>query len=104
MRIDKLLWFLRLAKTRGQAQALIAEGHIRLNSRRIERPAQDVKLGDVLVLPLARGVTVIELLVMPARRGPPAEAQACFRVLDESATMPIAPCGNNTAPLGSRIP
>ncbi|HEX4847769.1 MAG TPA: S4 domain-containing protein, partial [Novosphingobium sp.] len=28
MRIDRLLWFLRLAKTRSLAQALVGEGHI----------------------------------------------------------------------------
>lgn len=103
MRIDRLLWFLRLAPTRGKAQALAAQGHIRRNGRRVERPAQEVGVGDILVLPLPRGVTVIELLAIPARRGPAPEAQACYRVLDEAAPMPIA-ASNNIAPLGSRIP
>jgi ribosome-associated heat shock protein Hsp15 len=103
MRIDRLLWFLRLAPTRSKAQALTAQGHIRRNGRRVERPAQEVGVGDILVVPLPRGVTVIELLAVPARRGPAPEAQACYRVLDEPASMPIAR-GNNTAPLGSRIP
>lgn len=103
MRIDRLLWFLRLVPTRSKAQALVAQGHVRRNGRRVERPAQETGVGDILVVPLPRGVTVIELLAVPARRGPALEAQACYRVLDEPAPMPIAP-GNNTAPLGSRIP
>jgi len=37
VRIDKLLWFLRLAKTRGVAQAMAEEGHIRVNGRRVDR-------------------------------------------------------------------
>lgn len=56
MRIDKLLWFLRLAKTRSAAQALVGAGHIRLNGKRVERTAQAVQAADVLVLPLAHGL------------------------------------------------
>lgn len=96
MRIDKLLWFLRLAKTRSAAQALVGEGHIRLNGRRVERCAQNVSAGDVLVLPVAQGVKVIALCALPARRGPAPEAQACYRVLDGSADNPIAAPENNS--------
>ena len=90
MRIDKLLWFLRFAKTRPVAQALAEEGHIRLNGRRVERSAQKISPGDVMVLPLPGGVCVIEVLTLPVRRGPAAEAMACYRVLDASRTNPIA--------------
>lgn len=88
MRLDKLLWFLRFTKTRGIAQSLVAAGHIRLNGRRIERAAQGVGIGDVLVLPLPHGVRVIELTAIPERRGPPTEARSCYRMLDESLTSP----------------
>jgi ribosomal 50S subunit-recycling heat shock protein len=91
LRLDKLLWFLRLAKTRAAAQERIATGHIRLNGRRVERSAQEVRVGDVLTLPLGAGVRVIELLALPARRGPAREALACYRVLDASAGLAIAP-------------
>ena len=90
MRIDKLLWFLRFAKTRGIAQGMAEEGHIRLNGRRIDRAHQKVATGDVLVVPLPSGVRVIELLILPARRGPASEAQACYRVLDWAPVLPIA--------------
>lgn len=90
MRIDKLLWFLRLAKTRSLAQALAAEGHIRLNGRRVDRAHQKIAIGDILVIPLGYGVTVIELLAFPTRRGPAPEAQSCYRVLDAAGTFPIA--------------
>ena len=43
MRIDKLLWYLRLAKTRSIAQRLVAEGHIRRNGARVDR-AQATRL------------------------------------------------------------
>jgi ribosome-associated heat shock protein Hsp15 len=90
MRIDKLLWFLRFTKTRSIAQAMVGAGHIRLNGRRIERAHQGVEIGDVLVLPLPSGVRVVELLVMPDRRGPAPEAQSCYRVLDEARPNPLA--------------
>lgn len=96
MRLDKLLWFLRFAKTRPLAQALAEAGHIRLNGRRVERSAQGVRVGDVLVLPLPAGVRVVEILALPDRRGPPGEAQACYRALDAGAEISIA-AGSNRA-------
>jgi len=97
MRIDKLLWFLRLAKTRSVAQAMAHEGHIRLNGRRIDRAHQKVAIGDILVIPLARGVQVVELLALPDRRGPAPEAQSCYRVLDAPRDLPIAAPNRNHA-------
>lgn len=90
MRLDKLLWFLRLAKTRSVAQAMAEQGHIRLNGRRVERSHQRVAVGDILVIPLPAGVRVIELLAIPVRRGPAPEARSCYRTLDESRDLPIA--------------
>lgn len=101
MRIDKLLWFLRLAGSRGFAQAWVLEGHIRLNGRRIEKPSAAVGCGDVLTLPMRgpiRGeVRIIEILALPTRRGPASEAQSCYRVLDASAGNPIA-AGKDNSP------
>ncbi|HZU62384.1 MAG TPA: RNA-binding S4 domain-containing protein [Novosphingobium sp.] len=90
MRIDKLLWFLRLCRSRPLAQALVEQGHIRLNGRRVERSSVTVKAGDVLVVPLPAAVRVIELVALPARRGPASEAQSCYRVLDEARLSPVA--------------
>lgn len=90
MRIDKLLWYLRLARTRPIAQAMVEAGHIRLNGRRVERSHTRVAVGDVLVVPLGLGVRVLEILLLPSRRGPAPEAQGCYRVLDATRNMPIA--------------
>ncbi len=95
MRIDKLLWYLRFAKTRSAAQTLVGAGHVRLNGKRVERAALPAQAGDVLVLPLPQGVTVIALIALPGRRGPPAEAQSCYRVLDGARENPIAAEQNN---------
>ena len=103
MRIDKLLWFLRFTKTRAIAQAMAEEGHIRLNGRRIERAHQKIAHGDVLVLPLAAGIKVVEVLALPVRRGPAPEAQACYRVLDEAWANPVAAPNTPLATPSGRI-
>jgi ribosome-associated heat shock protein Hsp15 len=82
LRIDKLLWFLRLAGSRSLAQEWVGEGHIRLNGRRIERASTAVRCGDVLVLPLRTQVSVIAVTRLPTRRGPAEEARGCYEVLD----------------------
>jgi ribosome-associated heat shock protein Hsp15 len=98
MRIDKLLWFLRLAKTRPLAQAIAEAGHVRLNGRRVERAHQKIAVGDVLVIPAGSAVRVIEMLALPARRGPASEAQQCYRVLDgRGHSLIAAPPGPNAA-------
>ncbi|PLK27197.1 RNA-binding S4 domain-containing protein [Novosphingobium sp. TH158] len=90
MRIDKLLWFLRLSPSRSLAQQWVLEGHIRVNGRRIDKPSAAIAVGNVMTLPMRSGVRVIEICDMPRRRGPATEAQACYRVLDDHSPKPIA--------------
>lgn len=100
MRIDKLLWFLRLAASRSFARAWVEDGHIRLNGQRVAKPSAVVAPGDVLTLPMRTRVRVIEVLALPARRGPPPEAQSHYRVLDEGGENPIA-ADSNQLPEGT---
>jgi ribosome-associated heat shock protein Hsp15 len=102
MRIDKLLHNLRFARTRGIAQRWIGEGHIRRNGARVTRLDQVIAIGDVLTLPLARKVVVIELLALPARRGPASEAQACYRALDANPAKAIG--GGQGQTEGTEVP
>ncbi|WP_147159435.1 RNA-binding S4 domain-containing protein [Novosphingobium sediminis] len=102
LRIDKLLWFLRFAGSRSLAQDWVAEGHIRLNGRRIERASTAVRCGDVLVLPLRSGVKVITVGHLPRRRGPVEEARGCYEVLDAAGTPPLA--GQGIQPEGLPLP
>jgi ribosome-associated heat shock protein Hsp15 len=78
LRIDKLLWHLRLSKSRSMAQTLVATGHVRVNGNRIEKPSIEVKVGDAITIPSAEGALAIRILIIPPRRGPAAEAQACY--------------------------
>ena len=85
IRLDKLLWFLRFARSRSLAQAIVAAGHIRLDGRRVTRPSCAVHVGQTLVLPVGERIEVIRLLALPQRRGPAPEAQACYLRLDPEA-------------------
>ena len=90
MRLDRLLFMLRFARSRTLAQRWIAEGHIRRNGERVTRQDLAVAVGDVLTLPLASRVVVIELLALPERRGPAAETRTCYRPLDAGRAKRIA--------------
>lgn len=85
IRLDKLLWFLRFARSRSVAQAMVGAGHIRLDGRRITRSSCAVHVGQTLVLPVGERIEVVRLLSLPLRRGPPTEAQACYRKLGADA-------------------
>ena len=85
MRIDRLLCFLRFVRTRGVARTLIEQGHIRHNGDRVMRTSRMVAVGDVLTIPLAGRVRLIEILSLPQRRGPAREARECYRELDPAS-------------------
>lgn len=81
LRLDKFLWFARLAKTRAFAQAVAEQGHLRISGRVVDRAHAAVRVGDVLSFPLHGRVRVIRILALPTRRGPPAEARECYEDL-----------------------
>lgn len=83
MRIDLFLHRIRLAKSRGLAQSLVAEGRTRIDGRRVEKPSEAVRVGSIIALPLRGQVRVIRVLALPPRRGPPAEARAAYEEIDE---------------------
>jgi len=78
MRLDKFLWFARLAKTRRIAQDIAGSGHLRINGRAVDRAHLAVAVGNVLSFPLHGRVRVIRIEALPARRGPAPEARACY--------------------------
>lgn len=81
MRIDRFLFFIRLVKSRTLAQSIVAEGHVRIDGKRVEKSSEDVRVGSVIALPLHERIRVLRVLVLPARRGPAAEARACYEEL-----------------------
>ncbi|MGH6781001.1 MAG: RNA-binding S4 domain-containing protein [Sphingomonadaceae bacterium] len=90
IRIDKFLWFTRLAKTRSLAQAVVTAGRMRITGRIIERAHAHVHVGDVLTFPLNGRVRVIRVEAIPERRGPALEAQMCYTDLSPAPAPPDA--------------
>lgn len=80
-RLDKWLWFARVTKSRTLAQTAISEGKIRLNKERVEKPAQTVKVGDVVTSRIRKDVQVFKIVGLGVRRGPAKEAQALYEDL-----------------------
>lgn len=81
IRIDKLLWYLRLASTRCAAQERVAAGYMRLDGRRIDKPGCAVSVGAILVFPTSSGVRSIRIDRLPLRRGNAGEAAAHYTEL-----------------------
>ena len=75
MRLDRYLFFVRLTKSRTQAQALIDTGRVRIDGHHVTKPSEEVKAGATVTLPLHGHVRVIRVTGMPTRRGPPADAR-----------------------------
>ncbi|WP_237477638.1 RNA-binding S4 domain-containing protein [Lichenibacterium dinghuense] len=80
-RLDKWLWFTRVVKTRSLAARLVTEGHVRINSVRVETASKSVKPGDVVTVALERHVRVLKVLAGGERRGPAPEAQTLYEDL-----------------------
>jgi ribosome-associated heat shock protein Hsp15 len=96
IRIDRLLVYLRFARTRSAAQGLIETRALRRNRIHVLRGSEQVRIGDVLTIAVGGHVRVIELLSLPARRGSPAEARCHYREvdgdnLDPKGQMSLAP-------------
>lgn len=84
LRIDRWLYYCRFFKTRTLASAAVAGGHVRLNGERAA-PGRRVTVGDRIDLARERLDYSLEVLAIPARRGPAAEAQACY--LEDAASV-----------------
>jgi ribosome-associated heat shock protein Hsp15 len=92
IRIDKWLWHARFFKTRSLAAKQVAAGHVRLNSDKISKPAQNVSPGDVLTFPQGRQIRVVRVEAIGERRGPAPEAQALYHDMTEKQeTVPDNP-------------
>ena len=81
MRLDRFLWFARLARTRDVAQAMACDGHLRLDGHAIDRAHAPVRVGNILTFFQGGRVRVLRVEALPHRRGPAPEAQGCYQEL-----------------------
>jgi ribosome-associated heat shock protein Hsp15 len=87
-RLDKWLWFARVARTRTRAAELVAAGHVRVNARRIDAPAKLVAPGDILTIAIECEVRVLKVLDPGRRRAAYPQARLLF---EEISDHPAAP-------------
>jgi ribosome-associated heat shock protein Hsp15 len=80
-RLDKWLWYARVAKTRSLAAALVERGRIRVNRVRTQKPSHTIKPGDVITASVHRDVRILKVLQAGTRRGPATEAQGLYEDL-----------------------
>jgi ribosome-associated heat shock protein Hsp15 len=80
-RIDKWLWYARLAKSRTAAQGLAVSGRVRVNSEKNQSASRGLKPGDVLTVALDSGVRVLRVVLLGERRGPAPEARLLYEDL-----------------------
>ncbi len=78
MRVDRFLHCIRLVKSRTLAQAIIESGHVRIDGKRIGKSSDEVRVGSIIALPLHGRVRILRVVCLPQRRGPSAEARACY--------------------------
>lgn len=78
IRLDKWLWQARFFKTRALSAKLVSAGKVRVNARRVSKPATFVGAGDVLTFSQAGSIRVVRILAVGDRRGPASEAQQLY--------------------------
>jgi ribosome-associated heat shock protein Hsp15 len=86
LRLDKWLWFARLARTRSLAARLCTEGRVSVGARDGVKPHHAVRVGDVVVVELPHLRRRLIVRALGERRGPAAEA----KLLYDEPTPPVA--------------
>jgi ribosome-associated heat shock protein Hsp15 len=77
LRIDRWLWCTRLFKTRSLAAEAVGGGKVQVNGRRV-KPAQAVRVGDMLTITRPGFQFECRVLSLPRMRGAAPIAQTCY--------------------------
>jgi ribosome-associated heat shock protein Hsp15 len=80
-RLDKWLVVARFARTRSLAQALVQQGHVRLDGKRVTDGARKLRAGDVLTLALPHATTVVRVRAGAEKRGSFAVARELYEMV-----------------------
>ncbi len=80
MRLDLVLKFLCLAKSRSAAKALCDHGEVRINGAEA-RAASIVRAGDVIAIRASERSITVELLEIPGKQMSKADAPRHYRVV-----------------------
>ena len=100
LRLDKWLWFARLAKTRSAAQHLAESRRLRIDGRVIDRASALVRAGSVVSFPRDDQVIVIKVEGLSDRRGPYEDARHLYTDLTRKLTSGALPPSTRTVDAG----
>ncbi len=96
LRLDKWLWFARLAKTRSLAAKLCAGGAVAVGAQVALKPHHRVRVGDNVTVPQGRLVRTVQIVALGHRRGPASEARLLYselvpprRIAGDEAWIPL---------------
>jgi len=105
LRIDKWLWCARFFKSRSLAQEAVEGGHVQVNGERVKASRQ-VRVGDRLRITRERERFEVEVIGIPERRGPAAEARTHYveSAESEAARAAVREFNRLTAPVSSGRP
>lgn len=78
-------------RTRKAAAALADAGHLRINGTRADGASQRVRRGDVLTVALNRGVKMLKVVALGARRGSGPAALALYEDLSNASANRVPP-------------
>ena len=84
IRLDKWLWQARLFKRRTLASKICVGGKVRVGGEVVRKAHYVVRGGDVLTFPRGREIFVVRIEELGARRGPAAEAQTLYSIMEEN--------------------
>ena len=74
IRLDQLLYYLRLFKTRGIATKAIEKGSCKVNNFLVKKKNKAIDIGDIVYIKNEKLIKQIKILKIPLRRGPFKEA------------------------------
>jgi ribosomal 50S subunit-recycling heat shock protein len=84
MRVDLLLKWLCLVKTRNQGRKGCEAGCVKVNGR-AAKPSQEVREGDILEIRYPRRILVVEVTDVPRGQVPRAQRDGYIRIVRETA-------------------
>ncbi|MGH6999943.1 MAG: RNA-binding S4 domain-containing protein [Stellaceae bacterium] len=78
LRLDKFLWFARLARTRSAAARLCTEGRVAIAGIVAFKPHQPVRIGDWITVEQERWRRRLHVTALGERRGGAADARGLY--------------------------
>lgn len=82
MRIDLLLKYLCLAKTRSEVAKGVSSGGVRVEGKAV-KPSKEIKTGDILHIRYPEREIVIEIVELPRKQVPRKKREQFYRIIRE---------------------